>query len=352
MDSLSSTQEMNLVRSLLEAKKGNYEQEFLEKLTDEEHKLISPHLKVSVAINDEEIIISKNKDSIKSEPSNVENPSETWSIFEKWMNEKSGLPKSAIDEYNRSTANIQNLLENSENEKIYGLIVGHVQSGKTGHYTSLLAKLADSGFTFVIILSGILNDLRRQTQKRLMKDLIGDPYGMLSNDDCIPTKNRKEWEILTTLDDDVKKVVTEVLPFRMDNENKIITLVVKKNVNVLEHLLNGVKATSEDIRSKHRLLIIDDEADHATVNTGGSGDEFADETLENRDYDDDITDSMDSDPSKTNKLVRRIIKAFKRSVYIGYTATPYANVLIDESIDDPQFGKSLYPRDFIICFCE
>ena len=52
---------------------------------------------------------------------------------------------------------------------------------------------------------------------------------------------------------------------------------------------------------------------------------------------------------KTNKLVRRIIKAFKRSVYIGYTATPYANVLIDESIDDPQFGKSLYPRDFIIC---
>ena len=153
MDPLSSTQEMNLVRSLLEAKKGNYEQEFLEKLTDEEHKLISPHLKVSVAINDEEIIISKNKDSINSEPSTVENPSKTWSIFEKWMNEKSGLPKSAIDEYNRSTANIQNLLENSENEKIYGLIVGHVQSGKTGHYTSLLPKLADSGFTFVIILS-------------------------------------------------------------------------------------------------------------------------------------------------------------------------------------------------------
>ena len=129
-----------------------------------------------------------------------------------------------------------------------------------------------------------------------MKDLIGDPYGMLPNDDCIPTKDRKEWEILTTLDDDVKKVVTKDLPDRMDNENKIITLVVKKNVNVLEHLLNGVKATREDIRSKHRLLIIDDEADHATVNTGGSGDEFADETLENRDYDDDITDSMDSDP--------------------------------------------------------
>ena len=76
-------------------------------MTDEEHKLISPHLKVSVAINDEEIIISKNKDSINSEPSTVENPSKTWSIFEKWMNEKSGLPKSAIDEYNRSTANIQ-----------------------------------------------------------------------------------------------------------------------------------------------------------------------------------------------------------------------------------------------------
>ena len=110
------------------------------------------------------------------------------------------------------------------------------------------------GLHLLLFYRGILNDLGRQTQKRLMKDLIGDPYGMLSNDDCIPTKDRKEWEILTTLDDDVKKVVTEVLPFRMDNKNKIITLVVKKNVNVLEHLLNSqsdkggysIKASSID----------------------------------------------------------------------------------------------------------
>ena len=152
MDPLSSTQEMNLVRSLLEAKKGNYEQDFLEKLTDEEHKLISPHLKVSVAINDEEIIISKNKDSINSEPSNVENPSKTWSIFEKWMNEKAGYQNLQLMSIIVVLLTLKFYLKIVKMKR-YGLIVGHVQSGKTGHYTSLLAKLADSGFTFVIILS-------------------------------------------------------------------------------------------------------------------------------------------------------------------------------------------------------
>lgn len=339
---------MQLVKSLIEAKKGGYERDFMETLSEEEMKLLSPHMKVSVAINDSEIIISKHNVNDKDLPSNIEK-SNTWKIYEKWMIENSGLPKSAIEEYDRSTTNIEKILNNSKQNRLYGLIVGHVQSGKTGHYTSLLAKLADSDFTFVIVLSGILNDLRRQTQKRLMKDLVGDSHDMLENEKCIPTENRKGWEILTTLDDDVKKVVTQVLPERMDNDNKIITLIVKKNVNVLEHLLNGIKATKEQILSKHRVLIIDDEADHATVNTGGPGDEFYDENLQNREYDDDITDSMDSDPSKTNILVRRIIKAFDKSAYIGYTATPYANVLIDESIDDPKYGKSLYPRDFIVC---
>ena len=158
---------MQLVKSLIEAKKGGYENDFMEKLSDEEIKLLSPHMKVSVAINDSEIVISKHNVNDKEAVSDIDK-SNTWKIYEKWMIKNSGLPQSAIEEYDRSTTNIVKILNSSKQNRLYGLIVGHVQSGKTGHYTSLLAKLADSDFTFVIILSGILNDLRRQTQNALL----------------------------------------------------------------------------------------------------------------------------------------------------------------------------------------
>ena len=129
--------------------------------------------------------------------------------------------------------------------------------------------------------------------------------------------------------------------------------VVKKNVTVLEHLMNGVKSAGPELRSRHKILIIDDEADHATVNTGGDGSEHEDPDWDQEDEDeDDIfseTERKETDPSRTNLMVRRIIKSFDKFAYIGYTATPFANVLIDpeEGKDDPVHGLSLYPRHFI-----
>ena len=105
-------------------------------------------------------------------------------------------------------------------------------------------------------------------------------------------------------------------------------MVVKKNVSVLQHLLNGIKSSRDELKEKFRVLIIDDEADHATVNTAGEGDNIDPELEEEEDEDDDPLEG-DTDPSRTNELLRRVIKCFKKSVYVGYTATPMANVLIN-----------------------
>ena len=132
------------------------------------------------------------------------------------------------------------------------------------------------------------------------------------------------------------------------DEKKILTVVVKKNVSVLQHLLDGIKSSREQLRKKFRVIIIDDEADHATVNTGGEG-ENIDPELEEDDGDEgDDPLEGETDPSRTNELLRKIIKCFDKTTYVGYTATPMANVLINPGIDDPVYGKSLYPRDFII----
>ena len=110
--------------------------------------------------------------------------------------------------------------------------------------------------------------------------------------------------------------------------------------------MDGIKSSRDELREKFKVLIIDDEADHATVNTAGEGDNI-DPELEEEDEEDDPLEG-DTDPSRTNELLRRVIKCFKRTVYVGYTATPMANVLINPGVDDPIFGKSLYPRDFIV----
>ena len=112
---------------------------------------------------------------------------------------------------------------------------------------------------------------------------------------------------------------------------EVLVAVTKKNTSVLQHLLNGIVHSNDKIREKHKVsTIIDDEADHATVNTGGDGDDqFVDPSLNQVTEDEEDPTDDDSDPSKTNLLVRKIIKQFPKCAYVLYTATPYANVLID-----------------------
>ena len=345
--------DFELLSQLTRARKNNNLETFFNSLTPDELQKANMLLATEIAIQVDEVMLADESILEASLKDNViENT--TWDAHKNWLIENELLPESAIEETEKSTKRIAALLSNPELEKLYGLVVGYVQSGKTGHFSGLMARAADDGITFVIVLSGILNDLRNQTQVRLMKDLIGDHHNLLTHVSTISTDGRKNWEILTTLENDVKAVTREEIPIRMNNaleENRILVAVVKKNVTVLEHLLNGIKAAGPDLCDKHRVLIIDDEADHATVNTGGDGDlEMSDPELDHDD--EDLNDTSETDPSRTNQIVRRIIRAFSRSAYIGYTATPFANVLIDEKLEDEVYGKSLYPRDFIVCMKE
>jgi hypothetical protein len=200
--------------------------------------------------------------------------------------------------------------------KRLGLVIGHVQSGKTTNFTSVIAKAADAGYRLFIVLSGMSNALRAQTQARLESQLIAP--------------NESSWYRLT--DPDSVKPNGGVLSgdFRGDaditallgsNATDIKSLgVIKKNGARLKRLVEWLEGASEQILMNCPVLIIDDESDQASINT-----------------------SRDEDrPTAINERVRQLVDLLPKVSYVGYTATPFANVLID-----PEIEQDLYPRHFI-----
>ena len=182
-----------------------------------------------------------------------------------------------------------------------GLVVGYVQSGKTANYTAVMAKAADAGYRMFIVLSGMHNNLRRQTQMRLTKDLINN-----------------EWAALTT---DASDFGTVLNGAALMSRGVHMIAVVKKNESRLRRLRDWLRDIPEETRARCPVLLLDDEADQATPNTKAARDEV----------------------SRINALVREIWAEIPGGTYVGYTATPFANVFMDPSDD-----TELYPSDFII----
>lgn len=209
----------------------------------------------------------------------------------------------------------------------YGLVVGQVQSGKTSNYSALIAKAADAGYRMIVVLAGVHDDLRNQTQERLDEDFIGEHW--FCNDKGSQTRSAAGVGMITDLYDphraprratytdqdfDQCPVQAEDLPW---------LFVVKKNPQILRRL--NTWAAASNVRDRWPLLIIDDEADQASINTA-------------------------SNPERAttiNRLIRELIKQFPRACYVGYTATPFANILINAEADSEKFGQDLFPRDFI-----
>jgi hypothetical protein len=179
-----------------------------------------------------------------------------------------------------------------------GLVVGYVQSGKTTNFTSVVAKMADEGYRFVIVLAGIHNGLRKQTQLRLQSQL----------QEPLP----ENWHLLTTENFDFR--VPPNPPAATFSDDRVVLAVVKKNPAVLEKLVTWLdtEAGRRTLREV-RVLIVDDEADQASVAT-----------------------------PRINPLIMRLLALAPRHTYVGYTATPFANVFINPAAED------LYPSDFIL----
>lgn len=275
-----------------------------------------------------------------------------WQRYREWLESK--LPDMAIDGLDRTTDNILGLLEDPQrtgNWDRRGLVVGHVQSGKTGNYTGLIAKAADAGYKIIIVLAGIHNNLRSQTQIRLDEGFLGYEthpgnedlrligVGRIDSDPSIKPNSATN----RTNNGDFSTAAARNLG--ISPEERPWLFVVKKNKTVLERLNRWVRnhaanavdpETGRKIVTNLPLLLIDDEADHASVDTGEQA------------FDADGRPDEEHEPKAINRLIRRLLHSFTRSAYVGYTATPFANIFIHERGRTKDEGPDLFPASFIV----
>ena len=274
-----------------------------------------------------------------------------WQRYSEYMEAR--IPWTALDALDIATDEVLSQLEDPMREGTWdrrGLVVGHVQSGKTGNYTGLICKAADAGYKIIIVLAGLHKNLRSQTQIRLEEGFLG--YGLnissgelelvgvgeIDSDPSIrphTATNRLDNGDFTTAIASKLNVSPEQRPW---------LFVVKKNKTVLERLLYWIRnraanhvdpATGRKLVTNLPLLVIDDESDHGSVDTGegvvdGSG-----------------NPDLEHDPKTINRLIRSILHHFSRKAYVGYTATPFANIFIHDRGETQEHGPDLFPAAFI-----
>lgn len=214
---------------------------------------------------------------------------------------------------------------NANSNKKRGLVVGDVQSGKTANYLALINLACDYGYDAIVLLAGMTDSLRIQTQKRIDSGFIGAKSSTIGNSDIayigvgIPDNDRYAIPFTDTELDYVKWVHKHNHAMFSDL-NKPVVLVVKKNASVLKQVAEKLRSETK----KKNILIIDDESDNASVNTK----------------------KEDSDPSAINRRIRDIFNDFPIATYVGFTATPFANIFINPFDDDSY--KDLFPSEFIV----
>jgi hypothetical protein len=291
-----------------------------------------------------------------------------WTAYENLLRSKewSAAAVSSLDEASHS---IVERLANPTQPEAYGargLVVGYVQSGKTANFTGVIAKAIDAGYRLVIVLGGTLNLLRGQTQRRLDMELIGrenilrgaDP-AVLDDLVGIDYQDDEDWpnkfvshghrpsalgafdvERLTTRDDDYRGLMQGIRALDIEKVDRALPLydpanlhhaaarvmVVKKNKAVLTNLVKDLKKIGP-ILSEIPALIIDDESDQASINT----------TNPKKWAEGKVTRTA------INGLISQLLSMLPRGQYVGYTATPFANVFVS-----PDDAEDIFPRDFLI----
>ena len=234
---------------------------------------------------------------------------------------------------------IMNSLGNPDSVQSFlrrGLIIGDVQSGKTSTYIGLMCKAADAHYKVFILLTGTIESLRKQTQERVEEGFVGIN---------LATEKRKNGDASKRVGVglDNKPILAASLTSRGNDftancnkiavsldSNKAVVFVIKKNKAVLTSLTEWLINTNADpVTQKIDLpmIMIDDEADNASINTS----------------------KEKEDPTVINKLIRNLANVFTKSNYIGFTATPFANVFIDPETTEEMENSDLFPEDFICC---
>lgn len=261
-----------------------------------------------------------------------------WGAYRQYLEEEKNFAPDVINKLDRLTDSIlDNLFDPTLKIKINkkGLVVGQVQSGKTANYTGLICKAADAGFGLIIVMAGIHNNLRSQTQIRIDESFLGfdTQHTRALNQKSIKigvgkpgySTSNVAHSLTSSLDKgDFTQGAANALGLNFDTNEPIIA-VIKKNPHVLKRIYHWLNAQAHEEESLVRviknkaLLLIDDEADNASINV-----------------------SNDPETQSTiNGWITKILNLFGKNAYVGYTATPFANIFIP--LDD----LNLFPRNFI-----
>ena len=242
-----------------------------------------------------------------------------WPRYRKLLLEERKLAPESVDRVDQATTRIVSQLGSPGSSRFrkQGLVVGRVQSGKTMNFMGLLAKAGDAGYRIIIVLAGTTNTLRYQTQDRLQKDLIeyetDAVWHWLTQAKCDPAT------LLVDPDGEFRERGNATSVMGNINVRKIA--VIKKNAIVLKRVRRWLQGVSDQHKELCPVLIVDDECDNASVNTKRPGE----------------------DPAAINSEIRDILELLPKVSYVGYTATPFANVLINPKAEE----QDLYPRDFL-----
>lgn len=272
-----------------------------------------------------------------------------WDRYRRYLEDVKFFPPAIVRRLDQVTDSVLKKLEFPGREGSWdrrGLVVGQVQSGKTANYTGLICKAADVGYKLVLVLAGTQNSLRSQTQLRVDEGFLGyDTQFQRRYDEgeansafgvgLLPGAPRLKSASLTTSAEsgDFRTAVAKQLALPIGDYP--VVLVVKKHGGILRNIqrwmtsVHGVRnpETNEVRIPDVPLLIIDDEADNASIDTKSP--------------------ANDGDPTTINREIRRLLKSFDKSAYVGYTATPFANIYIGAYVDHEEFGEDLFPRSFI-----
>jgi hypothetical protein len=294
-----------------------------------------------------------------------------WPAYRALLDRKGWSPEALAGLDEATTSVVERLTDplRTEIRQAKGLVVGYVQSGKTANFTGVIAKSIDAGYRLVIVLTGTIDVLRRQTQRRVDMELVGKENIIRGIDPTDPEmmalvdyQDDPDWETgflqfgfqpsshrypdierLTSRKFDYKNLLAGIVALEFEKSDPAKPLydlvnlpsssarivIVKKNKDVLKKLVKDLKRIKTD-RSEIPTLIIDDESDQASVNTSNPENWLA---------------LLPADDERTaiNKSIAKLLKLLPRTQYVGYTATPFANVFIDPS--DP---ADIFPKDFLI----
>jgi len=252
-----------------------------------------------------------------------------WSRYREML-EHSGWPRSVLNVMDKDIDRVLDGLANPAIEDEWdrrGMVIGNVQSGKTANYIGLINKAADAGYKLIVVIAGIHEALRSQTQARIDEGFLGwdtslGPHsrGRAQTGVGRIDATRIPSSFTSTLSDFGLGIAGVTM--LIQNLKEPVVFVVKKNYRILRTLI-------EFLRTQGRVdvpcLVIDDEADNASINIRYSKEEV----------------------SKINELIRTLLTLYPRSAFVAYTATPFANVFIDPDSDDEMLGSDLFPKDFI-----